>query len=149
MDEIQILRKKLEREKKAREVLENMIETRTRGLYLAGKKLEKERDNLKERTKELDGLYNLGKLTEQIDDLEELDSGVMIVHFYPVQFTGDEAKVIELAKENDFLTIEIVCTAFNWSQDRALKILKSLEDSGLAKFRESLLTGKQWFFPSI
>lgn len=99
--------------------------------------------------KDLDKAMRILKKNKVIDDLEELDSGVMIVHFYPVQFTGDEAKVIELAKENDFLTIEIVCTAFNWSQDRALKILKSLEDSGLAKFRESLLTGKQWFFPSI
>ena len=99
--------------------------------------------------KDLDKAMRILKKNKVIDDLEELDSGVMIVHFYPVQFTGDEAKVIELAKENDFLTIEIICTAFNWSQDRALKILKSLEDSGLAKFRESLLTGKQWFFPSI
>ena len=99
--------------------------------------------------KDLDKAMRILKKNKVIDDLEELDSGVMIVHFYPVQFTGDEAKVIELAKENDFLTIEIVCPAFNWSQDRAIKILKSLEDSGLAKFRESLLTGKQWFFPSI
>jgi len=99
--------------------------------------------------KDLDKAMRILKKNKVIDDLEELDSGVMIVHFYPVQFTGDEAKVIEVAKENDFLTIEIICTTFNWSQDRALKILKSLEDSGLAKFRESLLTGKQWFFPSI
>jgi len=43
MDEIQILRKKLEREKKAREILENMVETRSRELYQTNKNIEKER----------------------------------------------------------------------------------------------------------
>ena len=99
--------------------------------------------------KDLDKAMSLLKKNKVIDDIEELDSGATIVHFFPVQYTGDEARVITLAKENDSLTIEIICTAFNWSQDRALKILNSLENSGVAKFRESLLTGKQWFFPSI
>lgn len=84
-----------------------------------------------------------------IEDIKQLDSGVTIVHFFPVQYTGDEVKVIEIAKKSDFLTIEIVCVTFNWSQDRALKVLKSLEESGLAKYSESLLKGKQWFFPSL
>jgi hypothetical protein len=84
-----------------------------------------------------------------IDDIRELDSGVFVIHFFPVQFTGDEVKVLELAKKKDFLTLETVCIAFNWSQDRALKVLRSLENSGVAKFKESLLTGKQWFFPSL
>jgi hypothetical protein len=84
-----------------------------------------------------------------IDDIRELDSGVFVIHFFPVQYTGDEVKVLELAKEKDFLTLEIVCIAFNWSQDRALKVLKSLENGGVAKVKESLLTGKQWFFPSL
>ncbi|MFW9899289.1 MAG: hypothetical protein ACFFDO_08540, partial [Candidatus Thorarchaeota archaeon] len=89
------------------------------------------------------------KKTKVIDDVRELDSGVVIIHFFPVQYTGDEAKVVELAKEKDYLSVESVCSEFNWSQDRALKVLKSLEESGVAKFRESLLTGKQWYFPSI
>ena len=99
--------------------------------------------------KDLDKAMSLLKKNKVIDDVEELDSGATIVHFFPVQYTGDEARVITLAKENDSLTIELICTAFKWSQDRALKILNSLENSGVAKFRESLLTGKQWFFPSI
>lgn len=84
-----------------------------------------------------------------IDDIRELDSGVIEIHFFPVKYTGDQSKVIELAKEKGYITLEDVCVAFSWSQDRALKTLESLEKSGLAKFRESILTGKQWFFPSI
>jgi len=89
------------------------------------------------------------KNNKVIDDIRELDSGVFVIHFFPVQYTGDEVKVLELAKKKDFLTLEIVCIAFNWSQDRALKVLRSLENSGVAKVKESLLTGKQWFFPSL
>ena len=99
--------------------------------------------------KDLIKAMSLLKKTKVIDDVKELDSGTIIIHFFPVQYTGDEAKVIELAKENDYLSIETVCTAFNWSQARTLKVLNSLENTGIAKFRESLLTGKQWFFPSI
>jgi len=87
--------------------------------------------------------------TNVIDDIKKLDSGIVMIQFFPIQYTVDQVKVIELAKRSDYLTIENVCLEFNWSQDRALKVLKSLEDSGLAKFSESLLKGKQWFFPSL
>jgi len=40
MDEIKILKAKLERERKAKKILENMLETRTRSLYLAKQKAE-------------------------------------------------------------------------------------------------------------
>ena len=40
MDEIKILKAKLEREKKAKEILEDMLETRTRSLYLAKQEAE-------------------------------------------------------------------------------------------------------------
>ena len=84
-----------------------------------------------------------------IEDIKKLDSGIVMIQFFPIQYTEDQVKVIELAKGKDYLTIENVCLEFNWSQDRALKVLQSLEESGLAKFSESLLKGKQWFFPSL
>ena len=71
------------------------------------------------------------------------------VSHYEDDGKGEGSTRVELAKEKDYLTVESVCSEFNWSQDRALKVLKSLEESGVAKFRESLLTGKQWYFPSI
>ncbi|MFW9783734.1 MAG: hypothetical protein ACFFFB_15725 [Candidatus Heimdallarchaeota archaeon] len=84
-----------------------------------------------------------------IEDLSELDSGVIMVRFFPIQYTGDETKVVELAKEKGVLSLEDVCVGLDWSQDRALRALESLESSGVAKYRENILTGKQWFFPSI
>ena len=98
--------------------------------------------------KDVKKALKLLKKTRVIDDLTELDSGIIIVRFFPIQYTGDETKVVELAKEKGLLTLEDVCIKLSWSQDRALRALESLEKSGIAKFRDNIITGKQWFFPS-
>jgi len=84
-----------------------------------------------------------------IEDLQELKGSSVMVRFFSVQYTNDQVKIIGIAKEKGYVSLEDVCVALTWSQDRALQTLKSLEDSGVAKFRESLLKGKQWYFPSI
>ena len=84
-----------------------------------------------------------------IEDIKRIDAGTIMIQFFPIQYTDDQVKIIQLAKEKGFISLEDVCINLEWSQDRALNVLKSLEDSGIAKFRESILTGKQWFFPSI
>jgi hypothetical protein len=89
------------------------------------------------------------KKNKVIDDLKELDSGTIMVRFFPVQYTSDQVKLIGVAKEKGYVSVEDVCVALNWSQDRALKTLKSLEDTGVAKFTESIIKGKQWYFPSL
>ncbi|TFG18319.1 MAG: hypothetical protein EU531_00695 [Promethearchaeota archaeon] len=89
------------------------------------------------------------KKSHVIDDLKELGSGIIMVRFFPVEYTSDQVKVIGLAQDKGFISLEDICVGLNWSQDRALETLKSLEETGVAKFRDSLLKGKQWFFPSI
>jgi len=84
-----------------------------------------------------------------IEDIKRIDAGTIMIQFFPIQYTDDQVKVIQLAKEKGFISLEDVCINLEWSQDRSLNVLKSLENSGIAKFRESILTGKQWFFPSI
>ena len=96
----------------------------------------------------LKAMYLLKK-NKIIEDVRELDSGVVMIHFFPIQFTTDQVKILELAKEKGFVSLEDVCTALEWSQDRAFRALDSLEKSGIAKFRENILKGKQWYFPSI
>ncbi len=87
--------------------------------------------------------------TNVIEDVKKLDSGTFMIQFFPIQYTDDQFKVIGLAKKKGFISIEDICVSLEWSQDRAMKVLETLEESGIAKFRESILTGKQWFFPSI
>ncbi|MFX1313026.1 MAG: hypothetical protein ACFFHD_10480 [Promethearchaeota archaeon] len=99
--------------------------------------------------KDVEKSMKILKKTKVIEDVSQLDSGGMIIHFFPIQYTDDEVKVVEIAKEKGIVSIEDICTKLEWSQDRALRALESLERSGVAKFRESVLTGKQWFFPSL
>ena len=99
--------------------------------------------------KDVNKALRLLKKTKVIDDITHLESGAIMVRFFPIQYTGDESKVVELANEKGILTLEDVCVKLDWSQDRALHALKSLEKSGIAKYRENILTGKQWFFPSL
>ncbi len=99
--------------------------------------------------KDVEKALRLLKKTRVIDDITQLDSGVVMVRFFPIQYTGDESKVVELAKEKGVLTLEDVCVNLEWSQDRAIRALESLEKTGIAKFRENILTGKQWYFPSL
>jgi len=87
--------------------------------------------------------------TNVIENIKKLDSGAFMIQFFTIQYTDDQFKVIRLAKEKGFISLEDICINLEWSQDRAMKVLKTLEESGIAKFRESILTGKQWFFPSI
>ncbi|MHA2399222.1 MAG: hypothetical protein ACXADU_10090 [Promethearchaeota archaeon] len=99
--------------------------------------------------KDVEKALKILKKTGVIEDLKTLDSGGIMVQFFPIQYTGDETKVVDLAKEKGILTLEDVCVKLEWSQDRALRALNSLEQSGIAKFRENILTGKQWYFPSL
>ncbi len=99
--------------------------------------------------KDLLKALKLLKKNHVIDDLQEFSSGIVMVRFFPVQYTTDQVKVVGVAKDKGFISLEDVCIALNWSQDRALETLKSLEDTGMAKLRESLLKGKQWYFPSL
>jgi hypothetical protein len=99
--------------------------------------------------KDVEKALRLLKKTRVIEDITQLDSGVVMVRFFPIQYTGDESKVVELAKEKGVLTLEDVCVNLEWSQDRAIRALESLEKTGIAKFRENILTGKQWYFPSL
>ncbi len=84
-----------------------------------------------------------------IEELFESDSRTIMIRFFPIQYTSDQVKIMGVAKEKGYVSVEDVCVSLNWSQDRALKTLESLESSGIAKFRDSLLKGKQWYFPSV
>jgi len=86
-----------------------------------------------------------------IEEVKKLESGVVMVQFFPIQYTDDQVKIIELvkSKEQGFITLEDVIDELDWTQDRAFRALKSLEESGLAKFQENIIKGKRWFFPSL
>jgi len=84
-----------------------------------------------------------------IAGIEELENGVKIVNFFPVQFTSDQSAVLNVAAQQGFITLEDVTMALHWPAERGLRALENLQKIGVARYDESFLTGKKWYFPSL
>lgn len=82
-----------------------------------------------------------------IADFREHRSGIKVVEFFPLEFTGDENTVINLAAERGHITLEDVIRNTGWFQIRAVRALKGLEKGGIAKLDPSYSRGKRWYFP--
>ena len=79
---------------------------------------------------------------------ETLKSGVDVVYFFDEKFTSDFKIVLNLAKQKGVVLLEDLF-AMNWNQQRAEKILGNLQRSGIARFDESYIKGKRWYFPGV
>jgi hypothetical protein len=84
-----------------------------------------------------------------ITGIKELDNDVKVVDFFPVQFTNDRNAVLDMAASQGFVTLEDVTMALHWPPERALRALEYLQKIGTARYDESYLTGKKWYFPSL
>ena len=84
-----------------------------------------------------------------IHGVEELDSGLIIVSFFPVRYTGDQSRILQVVPKTGVITTAEVCKKLDWSRDRAERALDSLEKTGLAKVTESFREGKKYFFPEL
>ena len=79
---------------------------------------------------------------------ETLKSGVDVVYFFDEKFTIDHKIVLGIAKEKGVVLLEDLL-ALKWSQQRAEKVLESLVRACIARFDESFIKGKRWFFPGV
>jgi hypothetical protein len=79
---------------------------------------------------------------------ETLKSGVDVVYFFDEKFTSDYKVVLGLAKLKGVILLEDLL-GMKWTQQRAEKTLESLVRSGIARFDESYLKGKKWYFPGL
>jgi hypothetical protein len=79
---------------------------------------------------------------------ETLASGVDVVYFFDEKFTSDYKTVLSLAKQKGVVLLEDLL-GMRWSQQRAEKTLESLVRSGIARFDESYMKGKKWYFPGL
>jgi hypothetical protein len=86
--------------------------------------------------------------TNAIAGFETLKSGVAVVYFFDEKFTSDTKIVMKIAKENGYVALENLLK-LGWGQKRAETVLESLAASGIARYDESYLKGKRWFFPGV
>jgi hypothetical protein len=86
--------------------------------------------------------------TNAIAGYETLKSGVDMVYFFDEKFTSDFKIVLDLAKQKGVVLLEDLL-AMNWNQQRAENVLGNLQRSGIARFDESYIKGKRWYFPGV
>ena len=84
-----------------------------------------------------------------IPEINKLESGVLVISFFPVQYTQDQTEILKLVKNNGVITTGDVCKSLNWTLERAERALQNLVDTRVARITETFRTGKQYFFPSL
>jgi hypothetical protein len=84
-----------------------------------------------------------------IPEIKKLPSGILAISFFPVQYTGDQTKILELVKEDGVITTGDVCKSLDWTVKRAERALQNLVDTRVARITETFRTGKKYFFPSL
>ena len=84
-----------------------------------------------------------------IPEIKELDSGVLMISFFPVQFTSDQSEILKFVENKGYCTLADICAGLEWSETRSRRALENLEATGIAKTDESFRSGKKWFFPKI
>ncbi|WXG42567.1 MAG: hypothetical protein WED04_00410 [Promethearchaeati archaeon SRVP18_Atabeyarchaeia-1] len=80
---------------------------------------------------------------------KELDSGLILVRFFPIEISPDQNAVLTLAGEKGWITLEEVMVRTGWSRERSEIALKELEDSGISRADPNYSTGKKWYFPGL
>jgi hypothetical protein len=89
------------------------------------------------------------KKNNVIPELKQLPGGVWFASFFPVQYTQDQASILELVKDDGVISTGDVCKAMNWSVERAERALQNLVDTRVARITETFREGKKYFFPSL
>jgi hypothetical protein len=107
------------------------------------------KDKAKITVDDVDKAIRLLKKKNVIPEIREMEGGVVIVSFFPVQYTSDQSDVLKFVANKGFCTLAEVCAGLKWSEDRSLRALQNLEATRIAKVDESLRTGKKWYFPGL
>lgn len=93
---------------------------------------------------------NILKKKNVIPQVKKLNEDVMLISFFPVQYTQDQSEILKFAqRKKGTCSLAEVRAELGWSEVRALRALENLEHTGIAKTDESFRTGKRWYFPSL
>ncbi len=84
-----------------------------------------------------------------IAGVRELPNGMRVVEFADLGLTNDHELVLDLAARNGGeLTREKVMTSFNWSIERATRILDDFVERNAA-YKKNTLEGVKYYFPGL
>jgi len=103
------------------------------------------RPSLKISIKDVENVVHILEKKSIILGLREV-SGMKIVELVPVTATPDQNIVLEAASEKGHLGLEGLLMKTKWTNERAMRALKQMEELGIAKYET---TSREWIFPAF
>ena len=98
---------------------------------------------------DLEKAVKILKKKKVIPEIRNLEEDVILISFFPVQYTSDQSSILNHVKGKGVTTLAEICANLNWSEERASRALSNLEATGIAKIDESFRAGKKYYFPSL
>ncbi|NHI93264.1 MAG: hypothetical protein EAX96_12270 [Candidatus Lokiarchaeota archaeon] len=89
-------------------------------------------------------IKNLDK--QNLVTIKRLKGNIEVVEFVPVELSGVQNKIIEIAAEKGWVSIEDVILNCNLNAEIAEKEMKKLEDKKIAIKVSDRKLGKRWYF---
>ncbi len=84
-----------------------------------------------------------------IPGLRQIPSGEWIVEFTPTVLDQDVINILGIASRKGWVSLEEIVVRKNWTPERVLRILKGLEELGVARYDDSYRLGQRWYFPGL
>ncbi|MHA1299366.1 MAG: hypothetical protein ACTSO9_08030 [Candidatus Helarchaeota archaeon] len=92
----------------------------------------------------------LDKLKDQnLISIKKTKNKIVLIEFTPLELTGIENTILELAAEKGWTNLEEVMRVCNLNLEIAEKELKKLENKDIAVPHKDRVAGKRWYFPGI
>ena len=92
----------------------------------------------------------LDKLKDKkLISIKKTKKKIILIEFTPLELTGIENTIIELAAEKGWTNLEEIMKACNLTAEIAEQEIKKLEERHIAVPHKDRVTGKRWYFPGI
>ncbi len=100
----------------------------------------------------IDDMYrSIEKLinSKLIRPYKNLESGVKIIEFTPVEFSPDHDIILSYASRSGYVTKENLLMKTDWSEERIDRCLTFFEENGIARVDRSYSEGTKFWFPGL
>uniref|UniRef100_A0A0K0EET2 Vacuolar-sorting protein SNF8 n=1 Tax=Strongyloides stercoralis TaxID=6248 RepID=A0A0K0EET2_STRER len=82
-------------------------------------------------------------------ELLPLEGGRFLIQSIPGELSMDDSRVLQLAEETGFVTIELIMDRLRWEEARTLQVIEHLIKEGLAWVDEQPSDTNQYWIPSL
>lgn len=86
---------------------------------------------------------------QKLISMRKTEKKIVLIEFTPIDLTGIENTILELAAEKGWTNLEEVMQTCNLNVEIAEKQLEKLEQKDIAVVHKDRSTGKRWYFPGI